>query len=60
LIGTIIIAIAAGFDRGPVWCGYVLGAGMILIGLLSWAFSIVVASKTSGESLSKMLQVLRK
>jgi len=59
LIGTVILAIAAGFDKGPIWCGYVAGAGMILLGVLSWAFSIIVAIKTSGCKLSKIIEHIK-
>jgi len=59
-IGTVILAVAAGFDRGLIWCGYVAGAGMILLGILSWAFSITVAIKTSGAGLAEALADITK
>jgi len=60
LIGTVILAIAAGFDKGPIWCGYVFGAGMMLLGVLSWINSTVVVFKTSGDGLAKALDNITK
>lgn len=58
LIGTIILAIAAGFDKGPIWCGYVFGAGLILLGVLSWINAVVVIVKMTNDGVAKMMHIL--
>lgn len=60
LIGTVIMAVAAGFDKGPIWCGYVFGAGMILLGVLSWINAVIVIFKMTGEGVAKMMHILAK
>jgi len=58
LISTIISAIAAGFDKGPIWCGYVAGTGMLLLGVLTWVQSTIIVFKTSGADLGKMMNTI--